>query len=203
METRVERAWAGAVDNPGARVMMGNMRCLLAMALSVALLGCGGPGPDPFVVRLTPRSAMIAYAKADGSPWDGDLDPVPGLASYFKGDDLPEGATPRQEAAFGGLDTAPDPFVELFLQGRLLYTSLVLYDNLAPYWDGSVEVGVVPEDEVIVKLWDADEGAPCDPIGEARVSGDRLLSDAWEVTLDMGQAREFRLVVEPVEMSLE
>ncbi len=181
---------------------------LSAVALALALLSassaCDDFGEDkPTRVQLTPHSAKIAYAQADGRSWDGETEPAPGLAQFFYGDTLPEGLTVADTNRFESFDTAPDPFVEIYMDARLLLTTAADQNNLLPYWDSApLELEVYDGSRFWVRVWDQDEGVQ-DPIGEAEFRGADLTTGNWELALSMGQVRDLRLLIHLPDAPLE
>ena len=168
---------------------------------ALLLLGAGATGCSdlfedrPIDLLLTPRSARISYAKADGSSWDGDLPRLSPLAGHFWGEEPPEGVSMAERNLFEGFDGAPDPFVEVFRETDLIMTTSVEPNNLLPYWDEEpVPVSVLPGTGITLRIWDRDEGLQ-DLIAEVELRGRDLDIDGWEIDFDLDLVRTFRLLI--------
>jgi hypothetical protein len=70
-------------------------------------------------------------------------------------------------------NTKPDPFVRLYVDGRKVWESPVVYDTTSPQWNlplpRNVEVG--PNSLFQIELWDFDTIASADPVGKLTRQG--------------------------------
>jgi len=170
---------------------------LLLPGFLAALLGaCDGPFAASAQERdVAPGGVAITVADTTGMSWDGDFGPIPALAEDFAFNDAPPGVDPavRNRFTFEG---APDPFLEIWLDGRLVFTSTVEPDNFYPSWPSTsgVRLALFEDSEVRLRVWDRDDGH-AQLVGERVLGGGALLGDSPVLELDLGQARGLTLLV--------
>lgn len=154
--------------------------CLLAFTL-FTLFGCAYPRRETNITPAPP--AITEAAKRPEGLWT-----VRVLT----------GETPQKKRSGMAWDTdgtAPDPFLRLYVDERLIWESEVQYDTATPAWNVTLprNLKVGDDDNFRLEMWDRDTAVDADPMGRLSHTGlpPNAMPDAQaRLSLEMGTAVE-------------
>jgi hypothetical protein len=92
-----------------------------------------------------------------------------------------------------GQDGAPDLFVELEQGGRVVYRGPVVTGNYEPSWSPTaVNLYVEQTEQLVMHLWDADEGDAPDEVLSVHVPASRVAAGSFQIRTQGGSSVELR-----------